>query len=133
MGRDTNQAMKNKEFILHYYNTVSGVIKTPEMLRRFTDDPVLIDTITFFDGAFPKYEMIAEEMTAEGNRVVVRARMKGKHEGEWEGIMPTHRQVEFPVVVSYEIVNNKIVTHWLVADASVLMEQLGVDTMNKTD
>lgn len=102
------------------------------MLRRFTDDPVLIDTITFFDGAFPKYEMIAEEMTAEGNRVVVRARMKGKHEGEWEGIMPTHRQVEFPVVVSYEIVNNKIVTHWLVADPSVLMEQLGVDTINKT-
>lgn len=132
MGRDTNQAMKNKEFILHYYNTVSGVIKTPEMLRRFTDDPVLIDTITFFDGAFPKYEMIAEEMTAEGNRVVVRARMKGKHEGEWEGIMPTYRQVEFPVVVSYEIVNNKIVTHWLVADPSVLMEQLGVDTINKT-
>jgi predicted ester cyclase len=123
-----NQAMKNKEFILHYYNTVSGAIKTPEMMRQFTDDPILIDTATFFDGAFPKYEMTAEEMTSEGNRVVVRARMKGKHEGEWEGIQPTHRQVEFPVVVSYEIVNNKIVTHWLVADQSLLMEQLGVNT-----
>ena len=42
-----NQAMKNKEFILHYYNTLSGAIKTPEMLRQFTDDPILIDTITF--------------------------------------------------------------------------------------
>jgi predicted ester cyclase len=125
-----NQAMKNKEFILHYYNTVSGAIKTPEMLRQFTDDQILIDTATFFDGAFPKYEMTAEEMTSEGNRVVVRARMKGKHEGEWEGIQPTHRQVEFPVVVSYEIVNNKIVTHWLVADPTILMEQLGVDTMS---
>jgi predicted ester cyclase len=125
-----NQAMKNKEFILHYYNTVSGAIKTPEMLRQFTDDPILIDTVTFFDGAFPKYEMTAEEMTSEGNRVVVRARMKGKHEGEWEGIQPTHRQVEFPVVVSYEIVNNKIVTHWLVADQTILMEQLGVNILS---
>jgi predicted ester cyclase len=122
-----NQAMKNKEFILHYYNSMSGVIKTPDMLRQFTSDPILIDTITFFDGAFPKYEMTAEEMTSEGNRVVVRARMKGKHEGEFEGIMPTHRNVEFPVVVSYEIVNNKIVTHWLVADQTILMEQLGVN------
>ncbi len=125
-----NQAMKNKEFILHYYNTVSGAIKTLEMLRQFMDDPILIDTITFFDGAFPKYEMTAEEMTSEGNRVVVRARMKGKHEGEWEGIPPTHRQVEFPVVVSYEIVNNKIATHWLVADQTILMEQLGVNTLS---
>ncbi len=123
-----NQAMKNKEFVLHYYNTVSGVIKTPEMLRRFTNDPVLIDTITFFDGAFPKYEMTAEEMTSEGNRVVVRARMKGIHQGEWEGIMPTYRKVDFPVIVSYEIVEDKIVTHWLVADSTILMEQLGIDT-----
>jgi SnoaL-like polyketide cyclase len=123
-----NQSMKNKEFILQYYNTLSGAIKTPEMLRQFTDDPILIETITFFDGAFPKYEMTAEEMTSEGNRVVVRARMKGRHEGTWEGIMPTHRQVEFPVVVSYEIVDNKIVTHWLVADQTLLMEQLGINT-----
>ena len=125
-----NQAMKNKEFILHYYNTVSGAIKTPEMLRQFTDDPILIDTITFFDGAFPKYEMTAEEMTSEGNRVVVRARMKGRHEGEWQGIMPTHRQVEFLLVVTYTIEKNKIVSHWLVADQTILMEQLGVNTIN---
>lgn len=126
-----NQAMTNKEFILRYYNTVSGVIKTPEMLRQFTDDPVLIDTITFFDGAFPRYEMTAEEMTSEGNRVVVRARMKGRHEGEWEGILPTYKEVNFPVIVSYEIVNDKIATHWLVADPTILMEQLGVDTMGE--
>ena len=123
-----NQAMKNKEFILQYYNTLSGAIKTPELLQQFINDPILIETITFFDGAFPKYEMTAEEMTSEGNRVVVRARMKGRHEGTWEGIMPTHRQVEFPVVVSYEIVDNKIVTHWLVADQTLLMEQLGINT-----
>ena len=102
------------------------------MLRQFIDDPALIEGITFIDAAFPGYEMTAEEMTSEGNRVVVRARMKGKHEGEWDGIMPTHRHVEFPVVVSYEIVNNKIATHWIISDSAILMGQLGVDTINKT-
>jgi hypothetical protein len=126
-----NQVMLNKEFILRYYNTLSGVIKTPEMLREFIEDPILIDTILFFDGAFPKYEMFAEEMTSEGTRIVVRARMKGIHQGEWEGIQPTFRHVEFPVIVSYEIVNNKIVTHWLVGDQTTLMEQLGVDMMGE--
>ena len=122
-----NQIQKNKAFILHYYNTVSGVLKTPELLSQFIDDPILIECITFFDGAFPRYHMSADEMTAEGNRVVVRATMQGIHEGTYAGIMPTYRKVEFPVIVSYEIENDRIVTHWLVGDQMTIMEQLGVD------
>ena len=29
-----------------------------------------------------------------------------------------------------KIMNNKIVTHWLVADQTILMEQLGVDILS---
>ena len=122
-----NQAQENKEFILRYYNAVSGNLKTVELLSQFIDDPVLIDCITFFDGAFPRYDMTADEMTSEGNRVVVRATMSGRHEGIYSGIMPTYRKVKFPVIVSYEIVNNKIATHWLVGNQMVIMEQLGVE------
>ena len=89
-------------------------------------DEELLGHIAFFDAAFPKYEMFADEITAEGNRVVVRARMKGCHEGEFNGILPTHRKVELPFVISYDIENGKIVHHWLIADQIVLMEQLGV-------
>ena len=82
--------------------------------------------IAFFDTVFPKYEMFADEITAERNRVVVRIRVKGCHEGELNGILPTHRKVDFPSVISYEIENGKIVHHWLIADQMMLMEQLGV-------
>jgi predicted ester cyclase len=70
--------------------------------------------------------MFADEMTAEGNRVVVRARWKGCHEGELNGIHPSYRTVEMPFVISYEIENGKIVHHWLITDQMAFMEQLGL-------
>jgi predicted ester cyclase len=120
------QQRQNKEFIIRYLNALSGETKTRELMEHYITDDELIGHIAFFDTAFPKYEMFADEITAEGNRVVVRARMKGCHEGEFNGILPTHRKVEFPFVVSYDIENGKIVHHWLIADSLALMEQLGV-------
>lgn len=120
------QLKQNKEFIIRYINALSGVTKTRELMEQYMTDEELLGHIAFFDAAFPKYEMFADEITAEGNRVVVRARMKGCHEGEFNGILPTHRKVELPFVISYDIENGKIVHHWLIADQIVLMEQLGV-------
>ncbi|MEI6060896.1 MAG: ester cyclase [Bacteroidota bacterium] len=120
------QQRQNKEFIILYINALSGVYKTRELMEQYMTDEELLGHISFFDAAFPKYEMFADEITAEGNRVVVRARMKGSHEGEFNGIVPTHRKVEFPFVISYDIENGKIVHHWLIADSMALMEQLGV-------
>ncbi|MEI6889411.1 MAG: ester cyclase [Bacteroidales bacterium] len=120
---------QNKEFIIRYINALSGVTKTRELMEEYVSDEELLGHITFFDTVFPKYEMFMDEITAEGNRVVVRARAKGVHKGEFNGIQPTYRNVEFPFVVSYEIENGKIVHHWLIADQIAVMEQLGV--MNK--
>jgi predicted ester cyclase len=114
------QQKQNKEFIIRYINALSGVTKTRDLMEQYMTDEELLGHIAFFDAAFPKYEMFADEITAEGNRVVIRARMKGSHEGEFNGI------VEFPFVVSYDIENGKIVHHWLIADSMALMEQLGV-------
>jgi len=120
------QQKKNKEFVIRYFNAISGVTKTPELSRQFMTDEELIEHIAFFDSVFPKYELFADEMIAEGNKVVVRARIKGKHEGELNGIPPTYKEVNFPFVISYEIENNKIVHHWLIADQAAMMEQLGL-------
>ena len=122
-----NQAMKNKEFVLEYLNALSGKDKTYEMCAHYITDQALIEHILFFDSAFPKYELVAEEMTSEGNRIVVRARMIGKHEGVFGGIQPSYRKIDLPLVVTYTIENRKIISHWLVADQMALMEQLGVE------
>ena len=122
-----NQALKNKEFVLEYLNAISGKEKTAETMAHYITDQGLIEHIIFFDGAFPKYEMIADEMISEGNKIMVRARLIGKHEGVFGDIMPSYRSVNFPFVVTYVIENQKIVSHWLIADQMVLMEQLGVE------
>ena len=83
------QQKQNKEFIIRYLNALSGETKTRELMEQYMTDEELLGHIAFFDAAFPKYEMFADEITAEGNRVVIRARMKGCHEGEFNGIIPT--------------------------------------------
>ncbi len=117
-----------KEFIVEYINAMMAAEKTPELCDKYMTDGHLKEHILFFDTIFPGYEVFADEMIAEGNRVVIRARLKGRHEGEFNGIPPTFKQVEFPFVVCYTIENNMITDHWLIADQAVLMEQLGVAT-----
>ena len=120
-----NQQMLNKEFILHYFNAMSGVEKTRALMADWVTDEALIQHKLFFDSAFPKYEVFADEMTSEGNRIVVRGRMVGRHEGYLNDIQPTFKTVDFPFVIGYTIENQKIVSHWLIADQMALMEQLG--------
>ena len=89
----------------------------------------LIAHIGFYDKVFLNYEIFADEMMAEDNKVIVRARVKGVHEGEIKGILPTHRKVEFPFVICYTIENGKISDHWIISDQMTILEQLGVMNM----
>lgn len=117
---------KNRALILEYFNAISGITKTRELLEKYTSDEKLIEHILFFDGAFPKYELFIEEMISEGNKVIVRGRATGTHKAELNGIPPTHRNMDFPFAIRYTIANNIITDHWLIADQMLLMEQLGV-------
>jgi predicted ester cyclase len=119
-----SQLRKNKEFIMEYINTVSGKVKSREMLEKYNADPGLVDNILFFDSIFPAYLVCIDEILAEGDRVMVRARLKGRHQGAFLGIEATGREVEVPYVVGYEIQNNKIIHSWLIADNLAFVEQL---------
>lgn len=120
------QQNKNKEFIINYFQAFSGVPKTRELMEQYISDQALIGHIEFFEIAFPRYEIYIDEMTGEGNRVVVKSHLKGTHSGELGGIPATYKEVNFPFVISYEIENDRIVSHWMLADQMSLMEQLGV-------
>ncbi len=122
-----NQAKENKAFVLEYLNVLSGKEKTREMMAQYITDQELIEHIMFFDAAFPKYEMIVDEMISEDNKIMVRARLIGKHEGVFGDIPPSYRSVNFPFVVTYVIENRKIVSHWLIADQMALLVQLGIE------
>ena len=118
---------ENKQFVLAYFNAISGVKKEEAIIDQYLDDDELKEHILFFDTIFPNYELIADEITAESSRVIVLARLKGRHEGELNGIPPTHKEVDFKFAIGYIIRDKKIVDHWMIADQATLMQQLGVN------
>ena len=87
---------------------MSGKIKTRETIIKYVEDEKLIEHILFFEKLFPKYEVIIMNfwlmMTGFSSADIV-----GKHDGEAEGILATHKKVDAPFALGYRIKNEKIV------------------------
>jgi predicted ester cyclase len=119
----------NKTFIRRYFEALSGKDKATAVVNRYVTDEELKHHIAFYEAAFPNYELIAEDMIAEGDKVVVRSTFRGTHKGDLMGIAPTGKQVTMPLMLIYRIADDKIVEHWMQADALGMMQQLGVVPM----
>jgi len=116
----------NKTFIRRYFEAISGKDKSTAVVNRYVTDEELKHHIAFYEAAFPNYELIAEDLVAEGDKVVVRSTFRGTHKGDLMGIAPTGKQVTMPLILIYRLADDKIVEHWMQADALGMMQQLGV-------
>jgi predicted ester cyclase len=76
-------------------------------------------------GAFPDWYAITDELVAEGDRVAERWLSRGTHQGEFQGIAPTGRQVTVPGTVFYRLASGKITEFRGQFDGLALMQQLG--------
>jgi predicted ester cyclase len=81
--------------------------------------------VTIFHAAFPDVTWTIEDMIAAGDKVAVRLSMRGTHEGEFFGILPTGKQVLVTGIHILRIANGKIAEHWGNNDDLGLMQQLG--------
>lgn len=122
---ETTALEANKAFIGEYFAALNQD-KSPATVERFVVDEVLIHHIDLFETAFPGYQLRAEEMLAEGNKVFVRTTFTGVHNGDLMGIAPTGNAVEIAIALVYEIEDGKIVDHWMLHDGLGLMQQIGV-------
>jgi len=75
--------------------------------------------------AFPDLRINAEDIIAEGDKVVARYGVTGTHQGEFWGIGPTGKQVTFSGIDIVRVADGKLVEHWGEIDALGLMQQLG--------
>jgi steroid delta-isomerase-like uncharacterized protein len=78
-----------------------------------------------FRRGFPDWHSTLEEMIAEDDRVGERWTGPGTHQGEFQGIAPTGRQVTVPGLVFYRIVSGKIAEFHGLFDGVAMMQQLG--------
>ena len=76
--------------------------------------------------AFPDWHSTLEELVSEGELLAERWTGRGTHKGEFQGILPTGKQVAVPGVVFYRIKNGKIVEFRGQLDRLSLLQQLGV-------
>ena len=76
---------ENKTLIVRYLTALSGNAKTDAVVSEFTDSEELKRHVAAFESAFPKYELFADEMIAEADKVVVCARFRGTHNGDLMG------------------------------------------------
>ena len=77
-----------------------------------------------FARAFPDMRHSIEDLIAETDRVVLRVTSRGTHQGEFQGIPPAHRPVEFTGIVIYRVSGRKIAETWGELDFLRLMRQL---------
>jgi predicted ester cyclase len=116
---------RNKKFILHYAMTMSQTGAEESIIRTFTDNETYMRGVLAFKNAFPDYNIYIEDITAEGDFVILHGVFRGTHKGEIFGIPATHRRVEYPMMIKYHVLNNKIIDAWPMFDQMALFEQLG--------
>jgi predicted ester cyclase len=79
----------------------------------------------FVEG-FPDLRLTVEDAVGEGDLVAQRVHFAGTHTGEFQGLPPTHRKVEFSGLELNRFVDGRVAEHWFQLDALTLLQQLGL-------
>lgn len=82
--------------------------------------------VSMFRGAFPDFTATIEDLIQEGDKVVVRSRMTGTHEGDFMGMPPSGKTFDIQAIDIVEFRHGKCIAHWGVTDSAAMMEQLGM-------
>jgi predicted ester cyclase len=123
LSADADEARKDKargkddyhapEFKVH---SAMGDMTLKEYLQ-------LMDTLV---SAFPDCKYTADDIIAEGDKVVGRYHFTGTHKGAYLGIAPTGKKVRTEGIGIFKIGGGKLVEAWFAADTMSMMQQLGV-------
>lgn len=84
------------------------------------------DFHTQFRGAFPDIQVTVEDTIAEGDKVVARCSVSGRHSGPHLGFEATNASVQFEGVAIIRVVDGKFLEAWNSFDFLVMNKQLGV-------
>jgi steroid delta-isomerase-like uncharacterized protein len=104
--------------VIHGLNDASGnPVKGPKAFHEFHAQ---------FRGAFPNITVNLEDVIAEGDKVVARCDVRGKHTGDHLGFAATEARVHFEGVAIVQIKDGKIVEAWNHFDFMEMNKQLGV-------
>lgn len=114
----------NRSLILRYLAALNNQEKTLELIQRFASDSVLAGHIFAFESGFPGFKLSADEIIAEGDRVVVRFHTKQRHSREYMGIPATGKEFSITGIIICRIEKGLIAESWTQADTWALTQAL---------
>lgn len=85
------------------------------------------ELIRSFYRSFPDYTHDVVVMIAEGDRVATIVDYRGTHQGEFQGVAPTGRQVNYAGAFMMTVVDGSITESWFLDDDLNLLRQLGME------
>jgi len=136
--------IKNKAVITNFMNATWKQRDLDLALTYVADDVSYYGVRNEFHGKDKYAEMVGEYMRVfdhvtiefhdwmfENNKVFFRATFTGNHYGEFEGIPPTNKKITFKLFNLMEIVDGKISGDWDMYDELGLMQQMGLELVQK--
>jgi steroid delta-isomerase-like uncharacterized protein len=105
-------ALYDADAVLHVY---PGVEPGLDGIRRFYEA---------FWTAFPDSRLTFEDVLAEADRVAVRFRLEGTHQGEFQGIPATGRPIVLAGMTILRFARGKCVERWSQADFAGLLSAI---------
>ena len=108
-------AMLAEDFVEH--EETPGLAPTKDGVKEF---------FRMYRAAFPNLHMEPEDVLASGDKVVIRVRATGTHQGEFMGMPPTGKDVDVQLIDIIRFGGDGLATeHWGVVDLLAMMQQLG--------
>jgi steroid delta-isomerase-like uncharacterized protein len=74
--------------------------------------------------AFPDVQAEIEDIFASGDRVAVRLRMRGTHQGDYLGMPATGRSISYVSHEFYRVQDGLIAEEWICSDTASLLRQI---------
>jgi steroid delta-isomerase-like uncharacterized protein len=74
--------------------------------------------------AFPDLEIHVDDLVAANDKVALRLRLHGTHQGEFQGIPATGRTITYVSHEFYRVANGMVAEEWICSDLASLFREL---------
>jgi len=99
----------------------------PSVTDRLDGPDAYRRNVERFRSAFPDLSVTIIDAIVQGNKIAMRQRWEGTHEGEFLGIEATGNSVQGSSYVFCRIENDQIAETWVESDMLPVLSQLGVE------
>ena len=103
----------------------NATVSSP-MFPRSEGRAAIEHSFTKLFGVFPDWETTFEEPCIDGGRAMLLCKVRGTQKGDFMGLPPSGRRIEFDCVLVFDIENGLIVRERRIYDFTGLLIQLGV-------